>query len=171
MMKRWLAIVLLVVGCIVCSSGCSGRGKGAKATDEGIGAMGGHGIDEQALSERPETPDIITSVTFDNVLFEYDSAQVSPKERKKIEDVAAYLKDNSGTSVIIEGHCDERGSREYNMALGERRALAVRAYLIGLGIDGSSIQTKSYGEEDPLNLGHDEDSWRVNRRGEFILFE
>jgi len=171
MMKRWLAIVLLVTGCVAFSSGCSGRGKGAKGADGGVGVIGQGGVDEQVLGERPDTTDIITSVTFDSVLFEYDSAQVSPSERQKIEDVAAYLRDNSGTSVIVEGHCDERGSREYNMALGERRALAVRAYLIGLGIDGSSIQTKSYGEEDPIKLGHDEETWRMNRRAEFILFE
>jgi peptidoglycan-associated lipoprotein len=72
--------------------------------------------------------------------------------------------------VVIEGHCDERGSREYNLALGERRALAVRAYLVGLGIDATRLQTKSYGEEQPVAMGHDESSWSRNRRAEFVLF-
>ncbi|MFC1461466.1 OmpA family protein, partial [Verrucomicrobiota bacterium] len=139
--------------------------------DDEIGGLMGDGeLGENALGDRPGTMTII-SATFDNVQFEYDSAHISPSERKKIEEAAGYLSDNPGTGIIVEGHCDERGSREYNMALGERRALAVRAYLVGLGIDGSNIQTKSYGEEDPQQFGHDEDNWRVNRRAEFVFFE
>jgi peptidoglycan-associated lipoprotein len=71
----------------------------------------------------------------------------------------------------VEGNCDERGSNEYNLALGERRALAVRAYLVNLGIDAGRIQTKSLGEERPVALGHDESSWQQNRRAEFQLFK
>ncbi|NCC31563.1 MAG: peptidoglycan-associated lipoprotein, partial [Chloroflexia bacterium] len=76
------------------------------------------------------------------------------------------LKRNPATRMIVDGHCDERGSNEYNLALGERRALAVRAYLIGLGLDGSRIQTRSFGEERPAAFGSDESAWRLNRRGE-----
>lgn len=108
---------------------------------------------------------------FTPVYFGYDSSQVRPKDQATVEEVAEYLRNNPDQGVIVEGHCDERGSREYNMALGERRALAVRAYLIGLGIAPSRIQTKSMGEEDPVAFGHDEESWRLNRRSEFILFE
>jgi peptidoglycan-associated lipoprotein len=72
--------------------------------------------------------------------------------------------------VIIEGHGDERGSREYNLALGERRALAIRDYLISLGVDPSIIQTKSLGEEMPAATGHDESAWRMNRRGVFAIY-
>ena len=75
-----------------------------------------------------------------------------------------------GGVVTVSGHCDERGSREYNMALGENRALAVRAHLIRLGTDAARIQTRSYGEERPLDPGHSEAAWRRNRRGEFLLF-
>jgi peptidoglycan-associated lipoprotein len=77
---------------------------------------------------------------------------------------------NQDVRLIAEGHCDERGSREYNLSLGEHRALAVRAYLVGLGVDGARIQTRSYGEEQPLDPGHDESAWRLNRRVEFALF-
>lgn len=104
------------------------------------------------------------------VFFAYDSCQVNPEEAGKCEDVAKYLKKGKGQGVIVEGHGDERGSREYNLALGERRALAVRDYLINLGVDASSIQTKSYGEEMPDNLGHDESSWRKNRRAVFAIY-
>jgi peptidoglycan-associated lipoprotein len=104
-------------------------------------------------------------------MFDYDSAQIRESERTKIEAVADYLKKNAGVGVIIEGNCDERGSAEYNLALGERRALAARAYLIGLGIDGANLQTKSYVEEKPVNPGHDESAWSVNRRDEFVFFK
>ena len=107
---------------------------------------------------------------FQPVLFAYDSAQVSSGERAKIEAVASHLKQNPSNAIILEGHCDERGSREYNLALGERRALAVRTYLIGLGIASDRTQTKSYGEENPAAPGHDEAAWSKNRRGEFVLY-
>ena len=71
----------------------------------------------------------------------------------------------------IEGHSDERGSREYNLTLGESRALAVRQYLIDVGVESERIQTKSYGEENPAEFGHDEEAYRLNRRAKFQLFE
>ena len=107
---------------------------------------------------------------FAPVYFAYDSSQVNPEEAGKCEQVASYLKKGRGQGVIVEGHTDERGSREYNLALGERRALAVRDYLISLGVDSSKIQTKSYGEEMPDNMGHDENAWRMNRRAVFAIY-
>jgi peptidoglycan-associated lipoprotein len=107
---------------------------------------------------------------FESVLFAYDSAQVSADQRAKIEAVGSHLKQNPAHAVIVEGHCDERGSREYNLALGEQRALAIRAYLAGLGIGVDRIQTKSYGEERPVAPEHDETAWSLNRRGEFVLY-
>ena len=107
---------------------------------------------------------------FPPVFFAYDSSQVNPEEAGKCEQVASYLKKGKGQGVIVEGHADERGSREYNLALGERRALAVRDYQISLGVDSSAIQTKSYGEEMPDNMGHDENAWRMNRRVVFAIY-
>ena len=107
---------------------------------------------------------------FAPVMFAYDSSQVNPEEAGKVEAVAKYLKKGKAQGVIIEGHGDERGSREYNLALGERRALAVRDYLINLGVDAASIQTKSLGEEMPSDMGHDEGAWRQNRRGVFAIY-
>lgn len=107
---------------------------------------------------------------FESVLFAYDSSQISASERAKIEIVAQHLQQNPDVDVIIEGHCDERGSREYNLPLGERRAQAIRTYLSELGISSERIQTKSLGEEQPANPGHDESAWRENRRGEFVLY-
>ena len=107
---------------------------------------------------------------FEPVMFAYDSSQVNPEEVGKVEAVADYLNKGKAQGVIVEGHGDERGSREYNLALGERRALAVRDYLITLGVDPSVIQTKSLGEEMPSSMGHDEGAWRQNRRGVFAIY-
>ncbi len=107
---------------------------------------------------------------FPPVYFAYDSSSVNPEEAGKCEQVASYLKKGKGQGVIVEGHADERGSREYNLALGERRALAVRDYLINLGVDPAIIQTKSYGEEMPDDMGHDEAAWRKNRRSVFAIY-
>ncbi len=106
---------------------------------------------------------------FAAVFFSYDSAAVNPIEAVKCEKVAAYLKRRGG-GVILEGHGDERGSREYNLVLGERRALAVRDYLMSLGVAPDSIQTKSFGEEMPLDSGHNETAWSRNRRVVFAIY-
>ena len=103
------------------------------------------------------------------VHFDYDSSAIKSGERSKVASVADYLKANANTAVRIDGHCDERGTEEYNRSLGERRALALREELIKLGIDPTRVDTKSLGEDQPVNPVHNEQAWRQNRRGEFIL--
>lgn len=105
----------------------------------------------------------------DIVFFEYDSDEINATAESKLQSKAAVLRANPGVRIRVEGHCDQRGSTEYNLALGQRRAEAVRAYLINLGIDGSRISTLSYGKERPLVEGEDEDSFARNRRAEFSL--
>jgi peptidoglycan-associated lipoprotein len=166
--NRWFAVVVLMLVCALCITGCSRKGKG-RVGDKIDGRVE---PDETMLTSRPDGQlNILTSVKYDAVLFDYDSAQIRESERSKLEAVADYLKKNADVGVIVEGNCDERGSAEYNLALGERRALAVRAYLVGLGIDGANLQTKSYGEERPANPGHDESAWRLNRRSDFVFFK
>ncbi|MCI0537326.1 MAG: OmpA family protein [Verrucomicrobiales bacterium] len=103
------------------------------------------------------------------VYFDYDKSTIKANEQGKIQAVASYLQNESRTMLNVEGHCDERGTAEYNRSLGERRALAIREYLISLGIIGERINTISFGEDKPVELGHDEIAWEKNRRGEFIL--
>jgi len=103
------------------------------------------------------------------VHFDYDSSVIKQGERGKIESVASYLKTVPANKILIEGHCDERGTEEYNRALGERRALAVREYLVRLGVQGSRVRTISYGFDRPVDPGHNESAWSKNRRGEFII--
>ena len=105
----------------------------------------------------------------DTVYFDFDSASVKGGEQSKVAAVADYLKGNPQAAVRVEGNCDERGTEEYNRSLGERRALAVRERLVGLGIDPSRVDTLSYGEDRPADPGHSEEAWRQNRRAEFVL--
>jgi peptidoglycan-associated lipoprotein len=103
------------------------------------------------------------------VFFELDSAEISGPGQKVLADNAALLKQNGTWVVTIEGHCDERGSAEYNLALGERRALAARAYLVSLGIAPDRLRTVSYGNEFPFDPGHDEGAFGKNRRAHFVI--
>ena len=99
-----------------------------------------------------------------DVQFEYDSARLSPTVRATLEENAAWLSRYPSVRILVEGHCDERGTVEYNLALGEERARAVRDYLRDLGIGSGRMRIISYGKEFPLDPGHDEDAWRRNRR-------
>ena len=112
-----------------------------------------------------------TDVEFAPVYFGFDASALPAGEMTKIEAVAAHLQEKPGRVVIIEGNCDERGSNEYNLSLGDLRATSIRAYLESLGIAPNRIQTKSYGEEKPAVIGHDESAWSKNRRGEFAVFQ
>ena len=102
------------------------------------------------------------------IYFGYDSSDVQEQYRDVIEAHAQYLIQNPGTSMSLEGHADERGSREYNLALGERRSIAIKRQMTVLGVSSSQVRTVSYGEERPLDEGHDEFSWSQNRRVEII---
>jgi peptidoglycan-associated lipoprotein len=103
--------------------------------------------------------------------FDYDRASVKAADRSKVEAVAAYLKNQPTQKVEVEGHCDERGTEEYNRALGERRALAAREALVSMGVGADRIFTTSFGEDRPADPAHDEQAWQKNRRDEFILLK
>lgn len=103
------------------------------------------------------------------VHFDYDSAALKSSEKAHVSAVAEALKSDSSAKLLIEGHCDERGTEEYNRSLGERRALALREALAKQGIDPMRVRTLTFGEDRPVTMGHDEAAWRQNRRGEFVL--
>lgn len=144
----------------------SGSGDLASGFGSGFGSsLGGPG----SLTGRPAnawTP--IPGVKLDTVYFAYDNSNVSSSQTPKLEAAAKYMTSNTSAGLIIEGHCDERGSVEYNMGLGERRALAVREYLVNLGVPETRLQTISYGTERPADPGHIESAWLKNRRAELI---
>ena len=107
--------------------------------------------------------DLIVNVG-DRVFFGYDSSELDSDAQELLQDQVAWLKQYPGVSITIEGHCDERGTREYNLALGEKRDQAVKNYLIGLGISDSRVSTISYGKERPAVVGSNEGAWSQNRR-------
>lgn len=104
-----------------------------------------------------------------DVLFAYDSSELDGTAVMLLKEKASWLKANNKVTVTIEGHCDERGTTEYNLALGERRASAVKAYLVNLGISPARLYTISYGEEQPIASGTSEGAYRLNRRAHFSL--
>lgn len=103
------------------------------------------------------------------VYFDFNSHSLRSDTRSALDANAEYLKQNTNIKVQVEGHCDERGGVQYNLALGERRAKSVRDYLISQGVSGSRITTISFGKERPISFGHDEMSWGKNRRGNFVV--
>jgi peptidoglycan-associated lipoprotein len=126
----------------------------------------------------PVPEDAISSASLDDlnrnsplkpVFFDLDSSELNPAAQKALDDNAAVLKRYSTWTITIEGHCDERGTAEYNLALGERRAAAARAYLVSLGIPSDRLRTVSYGKEFPFDPGHDEAAFAKNRRAHFVI--
>ncbi len=105
----------------------------------------------------------------EDVYFDFDSSALLPMAQAVLEKKAEWLRNNPGGSVVIEGHCDERGTSEYNLALGDRRAKSVEAFLIDLGVSASRLITLSYGEERPTDSGRNEEAWAKNRRVHFII--
>jgi len=114
------------------------------------------------------TPDAVT-LKADTVYFDLDSSTIKKTEFKKLDDVSTFLKGHPTDALRVEGNCDERGTERYNLALGDRRALAVREYLANLGVDPRQVVTVSYGALRPAVQGHDESAWSKNRRDDFIV--
>lgn len=149
-------------------------GGGVGSSDmSGMDLAGGAGVglggDSSLLPGRPGnawTP--IPGAKLEPVYFAFDNSNIGSQQFPKLERAAQYLNSNPKAGLIIEGNCDERGSAEYNIGLGERRALSVRQYLVNLGIPESRLQTISYGVERPADPGHNEEAWMKNRRDELV---
>jgi len=105
----------------------------------------------------------------ENILFSFDSSVLSDQAQQILNSKADYLRANSGIMVTVEGHCDNRGTEAYNIALGERRAESVKSFLVDMGIGANRLKTISYGEERPIAMGQDEASWAKNRRAQFMV--
>ena len=145
------------------SSGSGSSSSGSDVSSEGtITETTGSGIVSGSQEE------LIVNVG-DRVFFGYDSSDLDSDALELLQDQVAWLKQNSNVSVTIEGHCDERGTREYNLALGEKRAQAVKNYLIGLGINPDRVSTISYGKERPAVVGSNDGAWAQNRRSVTIV--
>ncbi len=127
-----------------------------------------YGTDDSSTSGFSQLDDPQSALSIRIIYFEYNSSEISSEYRTTIEAHSAYLSQNPTTSITLEGHADERGSREYNLALGENRAQKVKQQMLLLGASSSQIRLVSYGEERPAIDGHDESSWQQNRRVEIL---
>jgi peptidoglycan-associated lipoprotein len=152
----------------------SGCGSKTKTDDAMMAADNGEAMaaKEESLDSKPRgTSEGRTSEGMLPVYFNYDSSDIISDQVPRIEVNAEFSKSNPALPIRIEGNCDPRGTNEYNMALGERRALSAKKYLVNLGVDESKLTTVSYGEERMLLHGHDELSWAQNRRADFVVVE
>ncbi len=177
----FLKLPLFAIAVAILSAGCT-------TTDENPDAAAFDGADDTLNpggweegfgpgdSAYPETsfetlPPVATPPGVYPVYFRYNESSIPAEESSKVGTVARFLADNPGVVVLLEGNCDERGTNEYNLSLGEYRAQAVRERLAAAGVSAERVQTVSYGEEKPAAFGHDEASWAQNRRAEFGFFK
>ena len=124
---------------------------------------------EQAEREQAAKAAAIAEVNIRDINFDFDQSNIRPDAREILKANADILLKKGAAQIAIEGYCDERGTAEYNMALGERRAQEAKKYLVNLGMEASQIKTISYGEERPLDPGNNEDAWANNRRAHFVV--
>jgi len=125
---------------------------------------------DQKKAEAAPAAKAAESAGFDKkIYFDFDSYTLTPESTATLNELIAFMKSNVNLKVKIEGNCDERGTTEYNLALGERRAKAAQDYIISQGIDPARVSTVSYGKEKPADPGHDEAAWAKNRRDEFVF--
>ena len=169
-----MALAVVSTGCKYDPAGKGGAGDGTTGSDITGQDISGGDTGTIAGASEGKFEDLYTRCTdveFAPVYFGFDSTVVPQGELGKIDAVAQHLKDKTDRVVVVEGNCDERGSSEYNMSLGENRAIIIRNYLVQNGIAADRIQTRSYGAEKPAVDGHDESAWAKNRRGEFAIYQ
>jgi len=163
-MKKWFICMLgLVVVLGIAVSGCA-----KKSSKAGSSSLNSEDIplDESNINftDAAHIPALAEDIHFD-----YNKSSIRADAKPILEGVAGYLNEHPNKHVMIEGHCDNRGSKEYNLALGEQRALSARRYLVNLGIASNRVHTISYGEENPAATGNSEAAHAKNRRGHFLI--
>ena len=187
MKLHWIWLTGLCLALVI-SAGCASRGEdlpeaGAEVEERdpqvaqggaaGAGQSYGVGVGDELTTEALEGAGAASAVRQDlldqrSIYFALDSDTISPEYQKVIEEHARYLASNPDTRITLEGHADERGTREYNLALGERRAQSVKNLMTLVGVLPAQVRTVSYGEERPYRTGHNEESWALNRRVDLI---
>ncbi len=173
---RWKIVSLLFAGlalaaCETSQDGSSGGSGSGSATGAGTGGGSSTVVASRPLSTapRPGTQEDLVVNVGDRVFFDFDRYDLQPEARSVVEKQATWLEQNRQVVVTIQGHTDERGTREYNLALGERRAISIRDYLVALGIDSNRMKTTSFGKERPVDPRSAKESWSQNRRGVLVV--
>jgi peptidoglycan-associated lipoprotein len=171
--KVWLKILVLIfaMGFVFTAACCK---KKPVETQPAASQEKGISEDELAAKRKQEQEAMMKKAAMqkfvnDDVYFDFDDASIRTDAKAVLKDKADFLKANPNISVTIEGHCDERGTEAYNLALGERRAQSIKTFLVNAGIEQSRLSTISYGEEKPVDPGHNEAAWSKNRRGHFRI--
>jgi peptidoglycan-associated lipoprotein len=159
-----LVIVFGVTGCASKSSESVVSQDSAVSPGSGYGQDSGRIYSESEAALRDEARRVLK-----DVFFAFESAEIDDQAALQLKNNAIWMRANPSVSVTIEGHCDERGTSEYNMALGERRADMAKSFLVKAGVRAERINTVSYGEERPFDPGHDEAAWAQNRRAHFVV--
>jgi peptidoglycan-associated lipoprotein len=164
MERRSIALVVTAVFALILGSvGCQQTAPATKDTGGGQGEF------------TPDTGEIepvesVELTDFQTIYFDFDQSTIRADQRDRLKTDAKAIQSQSNLGVVtLQGNCDERGSEEYNLALGERRAMAVKTYLVDLGVSASSLRTVSFGESKPAVAGHDESAWKWNRRVDFAV--
>jgi peptidoglycan-associated lipoprotein len=171
MRKRLLAVVMLGVLVVTVGVGCSAKKKEEGAAPGGAAGMGEEGLAPGGSLEhyKQGTGGAGEEGPLKDIHFAFDSYELDEEARSILREDGNWLKDNPQARVEIEGHCDERGTVEYNLALGAKRARAAKEYLVALGIPADRLSTISYGEELPVCQEHNEECWQRNRRCHFVV--
>lgn len=166
MLKKFFALLAVAV----LLTGCETLMGDDKDGASNVGTLGtDSGISTGNVDVVPGSPEDFVANVGDRVFFGYDSAVLDSSSQQTLTRQASWLQANPALNIVVEGHCDERGTREYNLALGERRATAVKNYLASLGVAKTRITTISYGKEHPEVLGSNEESWSKNRRSVTVV--
>ncbi len=162
------AAVALLAACETApEQSASSSGSGQATTSSA--STGGSAAAAPVAAVKPGSQEDLVVNVGDRVFFDFDRFDLKPAARATLEKQAAWLKAHGGSSIVVEGHADERGTREYNLALGERRANSAKDYLIALGIAPARVRTVSYGKERPVALGSSEAAWAQNRRAVTVV--
>lgn len=174
-----LQLVVVLIGLALVFAGCKSptprTGENANIDEEpgssdvaatDVTSMGQDGMGSPE-GQRLTSKDGFNYGKYESIHFDYDSAVIRSQDRAIVEKIAKDAKDNPELKIMVAGHCDERGTPEYNRALGQRRALAAREYMIKLGVPAKQVGTVSYGIDQPADTGHNEEAWSKNRRDEF----
>ena len=194
-MKRTIIFFFLLSGCFILAMGCAPQQASPEVNEENT--VSEEPIQEATPEPEVEEPEVeepeveteayvnveaeveVAEVevevaeeqdeSLENILFDFDKSLIRVYYKKLLDDFSGRVSDKSSVEIVISGHADERGSNEYNLALGERRALAVKEYLIILGFSSENIRTRTFGEEFPIAFGKDKSSWNLNRRAETLV--
>ena len=165
-MLRSLVVPLVIVLALFLSGCCSPKKKAVKATPAPRPVA-----QAPVVKDAPPPPPAAAPIVLPTIYFDFDKSNLKQPAVIKLDKVADFMSENADANIRIEGHCDERGTSEYNLALGDRRANSAKKYLVDLGVSAERLSTISYGEEKPADPGHDEAAWAKNRRDEIKLMK